>query len=510
MQINKQNINVGKAVFEDVIKSGAEGSIIVPDVKPDILKVLQVDAETFLTEKTVDDGKIILKGDVCINVLYIPEADNEQIQCINGVFEFCETVKNVNFEHGMSITAFCDAEKVGYKLINSRKIGFEAQIVIDVCVTHNEEIPCVCEIEYECAEVIKDSFCVKEATSIKEFAFKIDEILDLPCDDAKEILKSTVKISEKDYKTITGKVVVKGKAGLAVLYKTEGGRCEHIDIEIPFTEVFDAEYVEEDCQCEIIYEIKKTEIKIVNDNAENKKRISAYIEVVAAVCKENTNYVEYIKDCYFTDSICDISFGEIECEEVLEKPMLSVMLRQIVEKKENAPDIARIYTSVAKPVITATDVQNGRIAVSGMVTSYILYTSDDYQNPVASICEEIPFSYMIDCAKAGHNTDVFLKVECEHVSCTLNSANAVELRCGLCIKGKVIKKSKLQIMSDIFVEKTEDKDTAMTVYFVKNGDTVWDIGKKYHVKCEDICQCNQKNKEDSLVVGEKIIIPVTK
>ena len=70
MQIKKQEINVGKAVFEGEIKSGAEGSIIVPDVKPDILKVLQVDADTFLTEKTIDNGKLILKGQLSFSVIW--------------------------------------------------------------------------------------------------------------------------------------------------------------------------------------------------------------------------------------------------------------------------------------------------------------------------------------------------------------------------------------------------------------------------------------------------------
>ena len=287
MQIKKQNINVGKAVFEEIVKSGAEGSIIVPDVKPDILRVLQVDAETFLTEKNIDDGKIILKGNVCINVLYVPETDMDHVQCLNGVFEFCETVKRTEFEQGMSITASCDVEKVGYKLINSRKIGFEAGIAIDVCVMHNEEVPCVCEIESDCVELIKDSFCVKEALSVREFTFEVDEILEMPCEDVKEILKSTVTVSDKDYKTITGKVVAKGKAELMVLYAMENGNCGHMNMEIPFTEVFDADFIEENCQCDIAYEIRKSEIKLSENNSENKKCISACIEIAAIISKEN-------------------------------------------------------------------------------------------------------------------------------------------------------------------------------------------------------------------------------
>ena len=56
MQVRKQNINIGKSVFEGDIKTSAEGSIIVPDINPDILKVLQVDAEALLCEKIIENG----------------------------------------------------------------------------------------------------------------------------------------------------------------------------------------------------------------------------------------------------------------------------------------------------------------------------------------------------------------------------------------------------------------------------------------------------------------------
>ena len=135
MQIKKQEANVGKAIFSGEIKSGAEGSIIVPDVKPDILKVLQVDAESFLEEKTIDNGKLILKGKVSVNVLYIPDAEGCNVQCIKGIFDFCETLKRSEFEQGMEVSASCEISRVGYKLINYRKLGTEASIVLDVNIT---------------------------------------------------------------------------------------------------------------------------------------------------------------------------------------------------------------------------------------------------------------------------------------------------------------------------------------------------------------------------------------
>lgn len=510
MQIKKQEINVGKAIFDGEVKSGAEGSIIVPDVKPDILKVLQVDAETFLTEKTIDNGKLILKGQVLVNVLYVPETDGERVQCIKGCFEFCETVKRAEFEQGMEVTAFCDASRVGYKLINSRKIGIESQIIMSVLVTARERVSFVTELENECCEIKVDNICVKEADENKEITFKIDEDVDLPYKDAVEILKSNVTIFEKDYRAITGKVILKGKVCASLLIATEQGCYEHFEFEIPFTEVVDFEGIEEDCICDVSYEVLETEFKLSDGVNDKEKRISAGIKVQANIRREICMGAEYIKDCYFTDSECDLNYVDLECEEILERPMCSMASKHIIEKSENLPEISRIYTAVAKPHITSSDVQNGKIAVSGRIDVYVSYISDDEKCPISGMTEEVPFSYMIDCPEATRDTVVLLNTECEHVSCTLNSASSVEIRCGICIKGKVIKKNTVKVINDVAVRGIGEKDRAMVIYFVKDKDTLWSIGKNYHVSCKDICECNQINGDEELKIGQKIVIPVSK
>jgi len=474
-----------------------------------ILKILQVDAETFLNEKTVDNGKLVLKGKVCVNVLYVPESESDRVECIKGCFDFYETVKRAEFDQNMDITAICDAKKIGYKLINSRKVGIEAHIGIDVNVTEREYISFISGIEEELCQVKTGVICINEACDAKEFTFKIDETVDIPCKDAAEVLKSNVSIIEKDYQVITGKTVIKGKASASVLYVTEKGRYEHFDFDLPFTEVFDSDNIQEGCECEISYEILETEFKLIDNVNEEGKTLSVYIEVRVLVRTENCIETEYVQDCYFTDSDCHMESTEIETEKVLEKPMFSTIEKYIIEKKEDLPEISSIYTSVAKPYITSIDVQNGRIAVSGRITICVLYMSDNAQCPLSGMSEEMPFSHMIDCANASKESDVLLNIECEHISCVINGANNVEVRCGIGISGRVVKKSKVRVISDITLSEIDKKDKALIIYFVKEGDTLWSIGKNYHVKCDSIRECNHM-EGDELFAGQKIIIPVVK
>lgn len=508
MQINKQNLNIGKAIFEGEIKSCTEGSIIVPDVKPDILKILQVDAEAFLNEKNIEDGKLILSGKVCVNVLYIPESDSNYVQCIKASFDFCETLKKTEFEKEMNVTAFCDVQRVGYKLINSRKVSFDAQVLININVSSEEQVTFICGIEEQTAELMTDRICIKEAPLVKNFRFNLEESVDLPTADCIEILKSSIVIIEKDCRLITGKAIIKAKASVSVLYMTDKGCYEHFDFELPFTEVTDIDDATEECDCELLLEVSDSDFVLCNSEDADKKNISVSININASVICDKCIETEYIKDCYFTDFDCSMEYDEIICNDIIEKPAFSALLKQVIEKSEKAPEISKVYTSIAKPYINSTDIQNGRIAVSGKVTVYILYISDNPQNPLACISEDIPFSYMIDSPKATRESDVLINIECEHISCTLNSTNSIEIRCGLGIKGKVVKKSRINIIKDIVLEEEKKKDNSMIIYFIKENDTLWNIGKNYHVKCEKICEYNHINTEEELTPGGKLVIPV--
>lgn len=508
MQIKKQEVNVGKAVFEGEIKSVTDGSIIVPDIKPDILKILQVDADAVLEEKSMDNGKAIFKGKVYVNVLYVPESENGRVECIKGCFEFFETVKRSEFAENMYVTAVCDTKKVGYKLINSRKIGIEAYVGINICITEKDCVTFISEIEDDNCQLQKDTITLNPVGEKNEFTFNIDENVILNCDNVVDILKSNITISEKEYRSLTGKVVVKGKIQISVLYVTEDNKYGHFDFDIPFTEVLDSDKVIEDSECDISYNILKSEIKLVGCE-ENKYSISTYLEIQVLIdCMDCTN-IEYIKDCYFVDSECTVDYTDINCEEVIGRPNVSTILKSVLEKDEKLPDILDIYATLGKPYINSTDIEDGRIIVSGKVIVYLLYMSGDSKNPLASITEEIPFNQIIDCEKASRECEVLLHIDCEHIGYKLTGVNNVEISYGIGIKGKIIKKQNVKVINDISTLPVNIKDKSLVVYFVKEGDTIWNIGKKYRVKYQDISMSNGLDSEE-LIPGQKIIIPVTK
>jgi len=509
VEIKKQYINSGKTVFDSQVKATCDGSIIVPDVKSDIIKVLQVEADTYLCDKTVEDGKVTLTGTVNVTVLYTPENEESLVCAIHGCFNFCEVIKRQEFADGMKIMAVCDADKVTYKLINSRKIGIEAQVMINVQVVKDEAFECICDIDGEDAECRYQNVNLCSIGSYKEYSFGVEESFSIPAGkpEISEILKGNVIIQDKEYKALTDKVVIKGRAVINALYSGSRGEIEHFGDEAAFTEVVDMPGICEDAECDITYETGNIRLSL-EGTGETGQCINVTFDVICGIKTENEQSVTTLCDCYFTDANEELEYIDICADETVARPRFHTLLKEVLTKKDGMPEISGVYSAVAKPYVESVKVQGNKIMVGGKVVIYVLYTSDNAQVPVCSISENLPLNCAIECDALSEGCDILLKGECEHISTVICSDDAVEVRCAILICGRVVKRKNVRMISDAKKGDCLLKESGILVYFAQKNDTVWDVAKKYRVP--EHCVYDAMQDCDRLKEGMKIIIPVSR
>ena len=145
MELKKTMINLCELCAKGTAQTMADGDVIVPDTKPDILKLLQVDSDACITDKYIENGKLVLGGKVFYKVLYIPDGDNEKIKSILTSMDFRQVVEAKNADSDANIIAKAMVERVEFNTVNSRKLRLRAVIHIDydVCRIYDSEIICV-------------------------------------------------------------------------------------------------------------------------------------------------------------------------------------------------------------------------------------------------------------------------------------------------------------------------------------------------------------------------------
>ena len=72
----------------------------------------------------------------------------------------------------------------------------------------------------------------------------------------------------------------------------------------------------------------------------------------------------------------------------------------------------------------------------------------------------------------------------------------------------ISKTEKISIIDDLEVKECRQNNIySMIIYFVKPGDTLWKIAKKFRSTVEDIARVNGIEDENKIYVGQQLYIP---
>ena len=508
MELIKETINIGEVICEKTEQIMVDGDVIVPEIKPDMLKILQVDAVSSILQTVVDDGKIIINGQLYVTVLYVPDCENEKIRSVEMKFPFEKKLENPKIETGMNIVTDSNVERLEFSAQNSRKLKIKAIIGVQYEVVCVKETEIACGAESESVQLKSDTITLSNISAMVNHKFTVEDNIEVPSGQKQinELLKTDVKILDTEYKNIDGKIVLKGLASVCVLYTDDECNIEFTETEIPFTEIIEAENVSEDSVCDIDYSVLGVDSSVLEDSDGDRRIIQTEVDICAQIKAVDNTEMEIIRDCYEPYMKTELQKSVLHTGVVEERVSVQNTLREIIDFENDAPEVKGVYNVDARPVISKTELRGGKLVCEGNLETYILYLSEDDDNPVYSIKRSIPFSSVLDYASKKDSLEAAVKAEIKHVSYNLNVAGELELRCIMAINGELIQKQSVEIIDEV-IETPADKKSGIIIYFVQQDDDLWKIAKHYGVPCEDIMKYNNMDDED-VKMGMNLFIPV--
>ena len=505
MEAIRENVTASSRVYANTSKCQAETSVIVPDKKPDILKILQADASCAVTKKTLQKGRMSVEGKVYVTVLYLPDTEEKGIKSINAEFEFEDVIDAGMLDEGMHAVVFCDVEQADINLINSRKINIRAVVGLSAEVTADKQISYLSaavgdDIASRSSNADLYSIIAEDSC---EFLMKeqVELMAGKPC--IAEILKIDAQIEDKEIRTVTDKIILKGNVCANILYQSENNTIEHAQARLPFTEVFEigenCEADKADVWCCIMEKSCRAEL----DSDGDSRVLGLEILVGAQVCVRREKQIEYLSDCYFYGANTVCQREEISTQKITQQPVSVKNVRESITFDKRMPRAEAVYNVVAKPHILSTERMGDGIDISARLDVCILYLSDTRENPVCCYKTEIP---IIHSVKSERDVPVSVTAECEHMSYSLNSAGDVEIRAAVAFRTEECEECKLNMICN--VEKEEMKGgSELVIFFSKGGEDIWDIAKRFRVSCEEIAELNGIEPDGRIEPNRRLIIP---
>lgn len=490
---------------------GAETDLIVPEARPDIGRVLQVDAFPKINGNEVQTDRILVYGKVDFRVMYMPEKTDEGIKTLYASASFTDVSDMQGMTPGMNLSVESQTERVNFKVINGRKLSLKSDILVSAAADDEKERELISDINNKNIEVLKEKneYISFDKTQIS--GFEIEDIVPIPSSQplAEDIIKADFSISDYTDKVINNKVIIKGRGKLCAVYKdSENSELNVLEGEIPFTEVIDFEGIDEKMRSMVSLTPKGLKYEIKGDERGNINALNITADIETKIRAIDTSDIEYIKDCYATKYECNTDCEEISLSSLKGTFSKQTALKDIVSPGDKNAKIERIYDVICDVYANRVKIGDSEVELDGSADVYVLYMTGDKDRPLASMKKEIPFKESISVPSAYEGCVCDIDLTAFGISYSLSGENGAEVRLNIKTDGAVYEKQSVFAISNISIDETapEKKMPSVTVYFAGADDSIWDIAKKYKTS-ESLIRSVNHLESGEIKKGDKLIIP---
>ena len=315
-------------------------------------------------------------------------------------------------------------------------------------------------------------------------------------------MKAELKIINKDTKISYNKVLAKADLAVKLLYLTEDNRINSVEGMIPIMGFIDIPNIEEDNICDMKYEIKNLLVK-ANSVEEHSIYVDAEIQIYCSVYKKQS--INLIQDLYSPSKGLLFTQRQIRVMQTKEIVQNTCNIRE----KQSIPELDgnKIYDVTINPTIQNQTLLNDRIIYEGEVALNFIYASGNTSGIDTKIIR-VPFHYNVDLAGVNANSKVETSIEIGLQDFIVTADDNVDIKIDLIFVTGMSRNVEVNIIDDIKEDENYDFCTcSMVVYYVKPGDTLWKIAKRFGSTVEEIARVNGIENVDKLNVAQQLFIP---
>jgi len=515
LELVKESIRVNQIVGEDSTQAVIESDIIVPDTKPDVARILLLDGDVHVNRLETVQDKVIVEGAIRYNIIYVSDEDEASIKSINTAVNFSEDLNIAGTRQDMSCKVKCDVEHVQYEILNSRKINTKAIIKLNGRVVNEIEKQIVNDLTgVNNIQILRKKFNINCYLGRGESVTSISEKMEVPAGKPaiREVLRTDVKIGNKQYKITENKIITEGEINVSTLYigDDERGSIQSMEHGIPFTQFVDLPGINEEGRIELDFDIVDSSFEPEEDSDGELRLMKGEIELsinAEGYCKRDVGIIE---DAYSPRSKMDIEKHPFRVEELVGESRSQAILKDSLILDDESPDISEVFNVLAKPVLSEYRIMDNKIVIEGAVKNSVLYLADNEENPVFSYEQEIPFRHTVEVDGITPDMSCDVSLDVEHCNYSMISAREVEVRLILDVNTGAVNRISIPVIERIVESPVDDKRSesqpSITIYFTQPGDTLWKIGKRYYSVLDDIRELNNLD-DDTIKPGQQILIP---
>ena len=119
-----------------------------------------------------------------------------------------------------------------------------------------------------------------------------------------------------------------------------------------------------------------------------------------------------------------------------------------------------------------------------------------------------PFEYTVTSQTITTKTKIETNIEIAKQDFIVTADSNVEVKIDLNFRLNLSNERELRLIDNIEEAKESNRETfSIVIYYTKEGDTLWNIAKKFGSTVDEIVKVNNIENPDVIMPGEQLFIP---
>lgn len=504
---------------EQTVTYQFEEDILVPDTKPDMREILLMDASCDImpTEKRISpktDDLLNITGTVTVQTIYDSESeDREPISITSRVpYKYQWSLNPVDRAEGIFESRVKSLE---FMIVNERKFRVKVTLEFTGQLFCQQEFQFFDGLKEEPLETRKRQVSMTCLDLVKKDETSIDETFSGKDSSLtpEYILKQDFVITENYRQVTTEKVVINGFIFCSLLYSAgcpdsderDSVICHH-NQRIEFTQFIP---IEKDHRgknwsaVKTFFTNKDLMVTIEHGEEEDSQaqfRIRGDVQTrieLYEMCQKDV-----IIDAYHREKNFQFRVTGKHISNIADSAMSETAVREIISLPEGIKASDAVYCS-GRILDCQCSCERGKIVLTGSACCFALWK--DSEGGFHTEKTSPDFRGIVDMERAVPGQKVVCRPVVKTARAELINEKQIEINCVICLNMELYDDSEITLLEQpCFAEQTAEKEYPMIVVTMKNGETLWELAKRYRTTEANIRTAN--SLEDEPLPGQRLLI----
>lgn len=514
MDLAKKYIHMNREKGKAVTQITLDDDFNVPDMKPDLIRIILDKGELALDETTITQDHVWLKGVLKFSLLYRSDQEEGKINTMTGEIPFQESLAIDGANEYDTAKMKWEMEDLSIGIINSRKLSVKALVVLKAVIDEIYDEELLTDVEQESGvQLLNQTLSAMALFLAKKDTFRFKEEILLPSNkpNIRQVLWKSVQLRGVETRLQDHQLNLKGEALVFVLYEGEEEE-EHLqwmETALPFSGAIDCNGCTEDMIPDVSFDVSgiELEVKPDYDGEERMLHLELVLDLEIQIFTEEENQI--VSDLYAVNQKLTPVYQDTVFEKLLLRNASKCKISEKMNIDKNQEPILQICASEGHAVAERAEIVEGGIQVEGTLQVTILYVTADDRMPVASMKDILPFHYLIEVPGINDRCRYHLQAGIDQLTTVMTDSSQVEVKAILSLNCIVFQQQQVKKITEVQQEPLDmeelQESPGIIGYIAKEGDQLWDIAKENFTTISEIVKTNQLSSEQ-IRAGDKILI----